>query len=549
MFVSSALASGYETRAEASAPDDPRIRYAAPCLLGLAGARTADERKTDGTRTRGWSWIGLMLTLGLVSTGSLAVAQDELPGERTIGRLLQQRLDRDFRKGLLKVTHTERRGTAPQRVEGDERERTLVYYAAELRFSKDHELSGWDALNVGSLIWVLGSSAEGIQGVRTEGNRRGDVLLVSGVVTYARAEGEWTAVANEGRIPSAPPVEGVEPPIPEDERQLQRLASLGQDLAAAGDDGALESLRRGIDGVIAEVEADLAGERGLIRLATGVTTGEYHALGGGLAAQMNSETAVLHVRPSSGSADNLALVSSGRVEAAFAQNDVAYAAYRGEGMYDGAAPMSALRALCSVYPEAVQLVTREESGIGGLADLAGRAVDVGPENSGIRFDAELILGAAGLSLADLGQAQGKPVGEALDDLVAGQVDAVFVTGVYPFHEIAAHAARSPLSFVALTEEEVGALWQSAPFMMPLTLPARTYPGQDEAIRTVGVTALLVATEDLDAATVDALLDGLLAHGDAMYQHSVQAYFISTATADRGLSIPMHPAARAYLERD
>lgn len=501
---------------------------------------------------RRFLWLGACLAICTFIWSAwappVARAGTDLPSDRELGKLLQQRLDRDFRKGLLRVSHVERRGSADQQLEGDDRERALVFYAAELRFSKDHELSGWDALNVGSLIWVLGSSPEGIQGVRPEGNRRGDVLVVSGVVSFARGDRGWIAVANEGRIPSGPSAEDMEPPIPAAERQMKRLASLGDELSASGNDAVAERLRRGIDRVIADVEGELAGQEGLIRLATGGPTGEYHALGVGLAAQLNADAARLHVRPSQGSADNLALVQAGEVEAAFAQNDVAYAALRGEGVFAGQVPMGGLRALCSVYPEALQLVTRADSDIAGVADLAGRAVDAGLQSSGTRVDAEQVLRAAGLSLDDLGRVQGKGVGEALDDLVAGDVDAVFVTGVYPFHEIAAHAARSPLTLIALTEAEVAALWESAPFMLPLTLPARTYPGQKEAVRTVGVTALLVAREDLPAETVRELLDGLLAHGEALYPHSAQAYFISRATADRGLSIPLHAAAKAYLKQ-
>ncbi len=466
--------------------------------------------------------------------------------DRDLGQALQQRLDRDFRKGLLKVVDVERRGTADQALEGDDRERLLVYYKAELRFSRDHTLSGWDSLNVGSLLWVLGAEPSWIKGVAADGNRRGDVLRVAGVVTFV-AEGRGVAlVANEGRIPSEPEA-AVEEEPPATEQQRDRLAQLQETLLGEGNEEVARRLQAEIDRAIADAEGQLAGEQGLIRLATGVASGEYHALGAGLAEQMNAETPTVHVRPSEGSLDNLSLVAGGAVEAAFAQNDVAYMATRGEGMFEGAEPMGGLRALCSIYPEALQLVTRRDAGIASVGDLAGRSVDMGPEDSGIRINAEQVLTAAGLTVDQLDRVQGKPVDVALDDLVAGTVDAVFVTGVYPFHEIAAHSARSPLVLVQLSEDEVGTLWQNAPFMLPLTVPGRTYPGQKDPVRTVGVTALLVVREDLPDETVTALMDALLAHGDALFPHSALAYFISTATADRGLSIPLHPAARAYLE--
>jgi TRAP transporter TAXI family solute receptor len=440
----------------------------------------------------------------------------------------------------------ELKGTAAQQVEGNSGQRLLVYYKAELRFSRDHKLAGWESLNVGSLLWVLGAEPSWIRGVQSDGNRRGDVLKVAGVVTFVGEGRDIQLVANEGRIPSEPEA-AIPEPDPPAEQQLARLAELQESLIDGDNDEVARRLQAGIERALADAEAQLAGEQGLIRLATGVTSGEYHALGAGLAEQMNAETATVHVRPSAGSSDNLSLVVDGAVEAAFAQNDVAYAALRGEGLYTDREPMSSLRALCSIYPEAMQLVTRQDSGILSVDDLAGRAVDVGPEESGIRINAEQVLTAAGLTRDQLGRVQGKPVNAALDDLVDGTVDAVFVTGVYPFHEIAIHSARSPLTLVALSEDEVGTLWQNAPFMLPLTIPARTYPGQKDAVRTVGVTALLVVREDLSDDVVTALMDALLAHGEALFPHSALAYFISTETADRGLSIPLHPAARAYLE--
>lgn len=42
-------------------------------------------------------------------------------------------------------------------------------------------------------------------------------------------------------------------------------------------------------------------------------------------------------------------------------------------------------------------------------------------------------------------------------------------------------------------------------------------------------------------------EGLLEHGDELAQRTLGAYFISRETADRGVSIPIHPAAKAYLQ--
>jgi len=372
-------------------------------------------------------------------------------------------------------------------------------------------------------------------------------LQVSATMPFARVGEGWAPIGVDSRATEEPPTEEPVEEVPYRERQIQRVTELIERNAAPGMETEAQLLRRDIDRVIAMSESRFAHEQGLLRLATGSETGEYHALGRGLAQQLNAEAETFHVVPTGGSAANCSMVAQGQAEVALTQNDIAYMAYQGSGLFLGEMKMSNLRAVCSVFPEAIQVVTLADSDIESVADLAGRGVDLGPDESGTRFNAAQLLESSGVQMGDLSHVQGKGAGDALDDLTAGRVDAVFITGVYPYFEISAHAARTPLKLVALSEEQVGQLWQDAAFMLPITIPAHTYPGQAEPVRTAGVTALLVTHDEMPDEAVEQLLDGLLNSGAALSQHSVQAYFISAATADRGISIPLHPAVRRYLD--
>ncbi len=488
--------------------------------------------------------VALFVSL-LFVTPALALEAGS-PDADELERLVQSRLDGSFDKGLLRVVDVERVRSFTQHVAGDDRERMMVFFEVELKFTRSYDLSDWDALSAGSLVWMLGTTPDGIRGIDADGNRRGDVLQVAATMPFAREGEEWVPTGADTRASKEPSAE--EPMVEEAQGvgQLERIADLMERSGQPGMESEAQQLSRDLDHVIAMSESRAAHAKGLLRLATGSETGEYHALGNGLAEQLNGESETFHVVPTGGSAANCAMVSQGQAEVALSQNDIAYMAYQGSGLFLGEMKMTNLRAVCSVFPEAIQIVTLADSDIGSVADLAGREVDLGPDASGTRFNAAQLLESVGVQMGDLGRVQGKSVGDALDDLVAGTVDAVFVTGVYPFFEISAHAARTPLKLVALTEEQVGQLWQEAAFMLPITIPAHTYQGQEEAVRTAGVTALLLTHDQMPDETVQQLLDGMLNHGEALSQHSVQAYFISAATADRGLSIPLHPAAKAYL---
>jgi len=493
----------------------------------------------------------VLLCLLLLFAPRPATAGDvpDAPDAKELTKVLQKRLDKHLDKGLLEVVSLSRRGVYPHQVAEDSRERLMIYYDAELHFLRDHRLSDWDALSVRSLVWQLGSTPSGIRGVDAAGNRAGDTLQVTGTVLYARpsAKKKWKAVAPDIVVPDEPPEDEGGARSTYRNLQLQRLAALSDQIDDGGSATDAHHLTCALDRAIAEIESRQAKQRGLTRLATGSHTGEYHALGEGIAEQLNVEQPQLHTLPSAGSADNCTMVHRGDAEVGLSQNDIAYMAHHGQGLFQDQLPMERLRALCALYPEAIQLVVLDGSKIKAVEDLAGKAVDVGPEDSGTRINAAQLLAASGMTLEDLGGVQGKHPGAALDDLVRGRVDAVLITGVYPFPEIAAHAAKAPMRLVPLTEAQVEQMWQDAPFMLPLTIPTHTYPGQSKPVRTVGVTALLVAREDLPDADVERIMEALLDRGDALSRHTLGAYFISRETADRGVSIPIHPAARAYIQ--
>ena len=51
-------------------------------------------------------------------------------------------------------------------------------------------------------------------------------------------------------------------------------------------------------------------------------------------------------------------------------------------LFEGQIPLSHLRALCSLYPEAVQIVARKSAKIKAVTDLRGKRVNIGPSGSG-----------------------------------------------------------------------------------------------------------------------------------------------------------------------
>ncbi len=484
------------------------------------------------------AWVALLCAAGV------AYAQGE-PGTADIREEIQGRLDATFEAGLFKVRRTERLETQEHALEGDERPALLVAFRADLKFQQAYRLSSWDSHNVGTLVHLLGSSPRGIRGVAAAGNQRGDVLTVEGTIAFVRDGDLWLAVESSARIEDEPPPDAPASPL-RDEIQ-ERIAEIGEASGGDGADTGELDLGADLDQLVADVECRLADRRGVVRLATASATTEYFALGTGLAAALNTEGERVHVRQTLGSVHNIQLLHGELVDAAFIQNDIAQLAHAGAGPFQGKLPMGDLVGLAALFPELVHVVTVEGSGITSLSDLRGAVVDVGPDDSGSRFNAAQVLAAAGLSMADLSGVQGSPPGEALEDLLAGRVQAAIMTGARPYPVISSNAIRAPLQLVPLGDDEIAAITDAAPYMLPMTIPARTYAHQEDAVQTIGVSALLVARDDLPDDAVATLVQTLMGDDPALAEHTVQAWYISPWTAERGLPIPLHPAARAALD--
>ena len=79
-----------------------------------------------------------------------------------------------------------------------------------------------------------------------------------------------------------------------------------------------------------------------------------------------------------GSLYNLTSLRDGQLDFALTQSDWQKAAYEGSRFFASAGPMSDLRAVMSLYPEAITILARSGSGIVQVNDLIGKRVDVGP---------------------------------------------------------------------------------------------------------------------------------------------------------------------------
>jgi uncharacterized protein len=193
-----------------------------------------------------------------------------------------------------------------------------------------------------------------------------------------------------------------------------------------------------------------------LSIATGGTGGVYYPIGGGIAELINNHvegySAVAEV--TGASVENMALINTGDSDFALALADTVYQAYTGTGALEGR-EMPGLRALLSVYPNAIQIVTLAESDIQSIEDLRGRRVSVGAPGSGTEVNAQQILTANGISYDEIDE-QRLNFNETADALRDGDIDAGFWSVGPPTSSIMNLAATRAIKLIPLTDAEIEA---------------------------------------------------------------------------------------------
>ena len=298
-----------------------------------------------------------------------------------------------------------------------------------------------------------------------------------------------------------------------------------------------------LDEAYRTVQARLARAADTIVVAAGAEGGAYAEVARALQERARRAGTPLEVLSSDGSVGNIKLLYDGSAQFALVQNDVAAAAHAGRGRFGGAAQPD-LRAVASLFPEAVQLVVRADGPIKSVADLAGKRVDIGPERSGTRANASAILAANGVAVESLASVTANKLPDAAALLAAGKIDALFATVHAPARALQVTAARTRLAWIDLLPTD--ALRKSG--LIPLKMPARTYAGQADPVQTLAATGLMITRADVPAAQVETLLALLFGGGDGKRMEGSAPSQIDTHTAREGVLIPWFPAAEAFLPK-
>jgi TRAP transporter TAXI family solute receptor len=261
-----------------------------------------------------------------------------------------------------------------------------------------------------------------------------------------------------------------------------------------------------------------------IRIATGTQSGLNHQLAGNLTQILNARGLPAQVRPTDGSRENRQLLLSKQVDVAMIKA--------------GSVDFEGLEVLAPLYPDVVLVVVRRDRKIHKVADLKGRKVILGLENSGTRQVAKLIL--QHYRILDSIQEAGHYFSDIASD---ASIDAAIVSTAVTNPDLTALVRTR--QFDILPIDEAGALAMLYPNFHQTEVPRGVFLGDPtiplETLNTVAVPDLLVGTPSSSPRMIDALLR-------ALYDHRLRPQFPTLYPRNEAAAwclTPVHPASRNF----
>ena len=287
---------------------------------------------------------------------------------------------------------------------------------------------------------------------------------------------------------------------------------------------------------------------GKIRFGSAGIGGTYQVFGDTFANLVTSKSKKynIEVKTTAGSAANLRLLSKDYIQMAVAQMDLINDAYDRTGIFENDKKYQGYRAVASLYTEACQIVVPADSSIHSVDDLEGKTVSIGEEESGTEQNALQILNAYGLN-EKLVNTVNLNYTNAAKKLKSGSIDAFFCTAGVQTTVINELAKQCNIRFISLDQKGIDRLKKSYKFYTEYTMPANTYANQTKEVKTIGVKAVLLASDKLSESTVKDITQ-ILFKNQQQIQYALPVNIsLDEKTAVEGISIPFHDGAAAYYK--
>lgn len=325
---------------------------------------------------------------------------------------------------------------------------------------------------------------------------------------------------------------------------LAAIVALSMTMVACSDNTATDTNDSATtDNTAASVASDKL-ETKFVTIATGGASGPYNIIGTSLA-EIYAKTFGVNAKSQTtgASVENVNLLTQGKVDMVLALSDVVTNAV--EGTEDFKEPITNIQQVAVLYPNVIQIVASEKSGIKNIEDLKGKRIAVGDQGSGTEVNARTLLEGFGITYDDV-KVDYLGFADAADAMKAGKIEAAFFSSGLPNSSLLELEQGIKLQLVTINQDKLKQIIENKPYFKTFEIPAGTY-GNDAAIPTTAVMNALLIRSDISEEDGYKLTKALFENLDGLKNAHQAANDISLETAQEGMVAPIHPGAKKYYE--
>ena len=282
-------------------------------------------------------------------------------------------------------------------------------------------------------------------------------------------------------------------------------------------------------------------------IATGGTGGVYFVLGGGIAEEVGESIPGYEATAevTSASVDNMLLIADGKSDIAFTLADTAADGIAGKDVFDG--EKIPAKALARIYPNYTQVVSVADRGIRSVEDLRGKRVSVGSPNSGTEVIALRVLRAAGLDPNKDVERRALGVGESVQAVKDGALDAFFWSGGVPTAAVTDLAATEEMVMVPTDAVAPKLQAQYGDVYSVTEIEGGKYEDVPDPVKTIVVPNYLVVRDDMDPELAYQLTKMLFERKDDLAKIHPSAKQLDVEKAQDVAPLELHPGAKRYYD--
>ena len=263
----------------------------------------------------------------------------------------------------------------------------------------------------------------------------------------------------------------------------------------------------------------------------------------------NIDGILVSAEASNGGIQNLGLLASGDAHVSVAVTSIITEQKQGAGVFSGRA-YDGVRILSALYSNYNQVVVDTASGVTSLLDLQGRRFAPGAPGSTTELEARLHMSAAGINYPDDFRAQFVGFAEAVDLMRNRQLDGVWVQAGIPTAAVSEMYTTAGGRLISMDEDLVKKMTEEYSWYNHDYIPAFTYTGQTEDIRTTSITICLIVDEKLPDDLVYQMTKVLWENIDRLRNSHNALRDVTLQGAVQNLAgLPLHPGAERFYREE